>query len=275
MPNYYKGVEINFWRIVKEDGVKRLHLDFMPNGCGLGSKIKGIVSAWRLNPDIEEFSTYFPPGEYWHCKFSDLFTVPNVDREEFDPYVIPSKWRFILTPEEKRILSGDERCVLDMIRIESCYEAIPQEILDKFIPYFKKLRFKDEIYERADQVTKDLDLSKCVGVLVRDMQDYVDYHRALPLETYFKKLESVDADTKLIVCCQTEATLNTFKEKYGDRVVVQQERYDAKDADRMKEVATNMVLLSRCPYLVGHQGSCFLEAAWFYGDCKAKVVRTK
>jgi len=161
---------------------------------------------------------------------------------------------------------------VDMSGITNQYFKMPHEFRDLFIPFFKKLRFKDEIYQKADSILNGLDLTKCVGVLVRE-GDYTVYSRATKPENFFRLIDKLDPTLSIILCCQNTQTLKLFKKKYGKRIISQIEHYDAKDSERMKEVAVNMVLLSRCPHLIGNIGSCFMEAAWFYGECKADVTK--
>lgn len=264
-----------FSKVVDEDGVKRLYIDFTPDGMGLGSKIKAVISNWRLHPEINELSLYCPTGEYWDAKFSELFDFPIVDRLSPAEGIDPSKWIFLLTHEEKTWLRDQiskKPVPPEIIAMEEHYAGVPKELRDKFLVYFNRLQFKKEIYERANAVLKNTDLSEAIGVLVRE-KDYIQYNRHGSYAKYVQYIDKLSKYAPIVLCCQSTETLNKFKKEYGTRIIAQSENYDVLNSERMKEVAVNMVLLSKCPNMIGNYGSCFMEAAWYYGGCKASVKK--
>lgn len=237
--------------------------------AGLCNRLRGIVSLWRSG---ESFSIYENVTRLCPGKLSDI--LDNDFKVHNEPVGYPLPWRLFVEPHEVPADFAKLRPLKNgWPAIDLEYERIPQNVRDLFIPYFKKFKFKQCVLDRVNEINiEELDP---IGVHCREADDWLIAGRSIPLNKYFKAIDSLPDINKLIfLSAHTQKVVDAFVQKYGSRIVQLKDRsYPQRTTKDFQDVAAELLILSKCKTIVGDELSSFTETAWWFGECKPTVIR--
>ncbi len=115
-----------------------------------------------------------------------------------------------------------------------------------------------------------------IGVHCREDKGWAAVNRSLPLENYYKVIDSLDNTRPIFLSAHSKEIADKFINKYGNRINMQSNRlFEYETSKGLKEVCSELLILSRCNTLVCDYLSTFCEVAWWLGGCKAEVFTVK
>jgi hypothetical protein len=241
---------------------------------GLSNRIKSLVSAMRYDPNAK---VIWIPDKDCNCKYEDIFSdnrsIPEEERNYFDKIV--DTWQFENHPEDNIPL---DFCTNPTLRswglhnaTDLMYEKIPESFKNVYLPLLKSLPIKDSILE----IVNNTFLSKPFKIAVH-IRTWIDapYRQYLYNLANFEKniLEEVDlvgdksSDLFPFFLTTDDPSLTKyFIQKYPNVIV-----YEKREG--IIDDFINLLLVSKAETIIGSYLSTFTELAWWYGDCKAKMI---
>jgi len=262
--------------------------------AGLGNRIKCLISTIKYydemgSRDISIINKCsFTPNVYWPindacgCKFEDLFEQSvilkevcrgelygiEVDAKYNDAYINKS-WKFIDSNNEP---------------LDFKYHKLSQAKINEFLPYFWHLTPKKDIADVAqsffNKYKDSFNKSEVIGVHIRkgDFKVAYDGRAEVSKETDFVEkmrcLLEINPNYKFLLCTEDEETEERFRLRFGsNHIIYFPKRFrDRSATESVKESFVDILLLSKCPIIIGTFLSTFTEVAWWMGRCKARVV---
>lgn len=234
---------------------------------GMGNRIKTYVSAFAKYDIVKtrkESDTFIFKGLEL-AEYRDVEKYPNVD-----------SWRLEVDPEEEKYI--EEYNTIDFL-----YEKTPQYFIDKYLPYFEKLKINVDILNYVDNFVRSWD-NNVVGLHVRTYY-HPDWKKLYDSSLYDNEISKLDKNKKIFFCCDNLDIHNRFIEKYGERLIIyDRERYNNvhqaesgfnDDLQVNVDAFIEMLILSRCPTIIGTHLSTYTECSWWFGGCKSKVIIPK
>lgn len=229
---------------------------------GLGNRIKTYVSAMAKYGTVKT------------CRESDTILFQNLEKatnEDLGKYPQVDGWRLEVEPEEEDYIEIYKT-------IDLLYDNTPDYFVEKYQKIFSKLNINPEITHRVNEFSKDW--SDVIGLHVRSWYcGRRSWHDSSLFET---EIDKCNPESKIFLCSDNSDIANHFKQKYGERVLqYPQNLYNTPhltesghnhDVSDNMNAFTDMLLLSKCPTIIGTFGSSFTECAWWFGGCKAKVI---
>lgn len=238
---------------------------FIPDVSGLGNRLSGIAGILRRQERLkDELSFYWTEGGICDLKYEGTFRNELPRAEQCNSGVM-FDWR--LWAEDFEV-PGGVVSPWPNARINFLYERMPKPLLNDYIRLFKRLEPGEEIQERASGIVDKFPNAPILGVRLRDAACYTNKWQDAPLENYFKVVDSFP-NHLIYLSAFTDDKHNAFVERYKDRML-DQKKPEYKDG---KDGFAQMMAMSKLPVLVGHYATAFVECAWFFGECKAKVFR--
>lgn len=262
------------------------------NSSGLCNRIKSLMSTMKL---AEYYNT--EAKVLWHsrkgvinCNFSDLF-------ENFDLEInqIPNGancynlWRFAVTPDDKipnnffrggvrhinknQIFDGFSHTSVDGRNIDLEFDRIPQETINSYLKHLHKLKIKKDILYKVDEFSNTFD-DNTVSVQIRSWVDDTSKQKYFNIDDFCLVMDNFK-DSNFYVTADTPEIIEILKNKYGDRILYRKtlvELGDRDSKDGIVDAMIDLLLLSRNKTLIGTYISTFTELAWWFSDCKSKVI---
>lgn len=234
---------------------------------GLANRIKTYVSCLSKFDEVRTM------------KESDNYIFENIKlatEEEFSKYPHFDNWRFVV--EEAEFSELSEYRYIDLL-----YEKTPQYFINKYLPIFNSLSINKDILEYVNEFENENNLKNCIGLHIRSW--YCDRKSWHTNELFEKALDSLKTDQKIFLCSDSKSVVEYFSNKYKDKIVShEQERYNhphLAESGHNDSIQTNvdafidLLLLSKCDTIIGTYASTFPEVAWWFGNCKSKVLIPK
>lgn len=248
--------------------------------AGLGNRIKCMVST--IKKGVEQSSLTFPKRKqsqhvYWPlndacgCKFKELFQpiITEVQKSELNNAEINKSWKLISSNDNE---------------LDFQYHKLTQEEIDEFLPYFKYIIPSQDIqymvYAFMNKYKESFERAEIIGVHIRkgDYKVSFDGRQYISTEDKFIKeivqLLEINSNYKFLLCTENEETENKFKNTFNEGTIIcfPKKFRGRKSSNSIKEAFVDMLLLSKCPIIIGTFLSTFTEVAWWFGECKAQVI---
>ena len=264
--------------------------------AGLGNRIKCLVSTIKKCDYLLDKGTdavahvYWPINDACGCEFEDLFrlAIPLVkvhrgelSGAEVEAYTggaeINKSWKFV----------GNEG------PIDFQYHKLKQSQINEFLPYFGFIQPSKDIEDTAwafiNKYKESFDKGEVIGVHLRkgDYKVSFDGRQNISKEEDFIErmncLLEVNPNYKFLLCTEDKETEEKFQEIFDlegtsnnanaeSTILIFPKRYrNRNEANSIKEAFVDMLLLSRCPIILGTFLSTFTEIAWWFSGCKSQV----
>jgi hypothetical protein len=251
-------------------------------GGGLCNRLKRLASCLRMKTYLNQDGVLllcWPLNYECNCKFSDLFSN---EFKEYNLEIEPSDgrmWRFWLLPDEVPI--GFAQVFPSELGqdIDYEYERIPNLICEEYLKYINQLIPNKDIQLVVDENSQRIGRD-ALGVHVRRGDFLKDPLRRSGTDLKF--FQRVDrylddcAEGMIFLATDCPATQQSFKDRYGKRIVTHSKRsYDRSSKIGVQDAMVDLFLLAKSKYIVGSYLSTFTEMAWWLGQCKAKVEIVK
>jgi hypothetical protein len=244
---------------------------------GLANRIKGLMSALRLDPEAK---IYWPRAAWIDCDYRDLF------KNDVSLGRIPENvaeictWRLIVRPEDKipvgffheppeisdPVLSG--QC------IDGAYERIPGQVRQTYLEIISRLEPVKEISCLVDQIRPQFD-EKTVSVHIRTWIENKRRRITFRLRNFFRIMDKMN-DAVFFVCSDSKRCLEKVKRRYPNRIYTMPGPFigsiKPKNKKQMQKTMAEMILLGKAKTMLVTRSCTFTELSWFYGGCRPSVI---
>jgi hypothetical protein len=259
------------------------------NGAGLGKRIKCLASSMRLADKLSRtIALNWTLNSHCCCSFSDLFEnrflelrdyelnviVNRAHMFEYDQWHMVGTWRLLTLPNDvPGNFSRAYRSSTLGKNIDFEYDRIPGAVCNEYARYFATLLPTGFINKEVEQFATQFD-NNTISASIRSWADDKDRSESLfRLENIYRVLDN-EEQSSVFVSCDSEEVLRHVVRRYGRRVISYP--HSAKVGDRltrrgMQEALIDLLLLSKNDRLKVSAYSCFSEAAWWLGGCRASV----
>ena len=239
---------------------------------GISNKIKSYCSLLRKYDSIKT------------TKHSDAYLFENIEvatEDDFEKYPLidnqkfidDDMWRFKIYEEDKKYLENYEA-------IDLLYEDTPQYFINKYTDTISNLKINSEILEYVNSFTENW--NDMIGVHVRSW--YCDKRKYHSNNIFEEQIDQLNPE-KFFFCSDNSDVQKYFVERYGDKIVT----YDRQlfntwnfaesghhdDIQITTDAFIELLILSKCSTIIGTYCSTFDEVAWWFGNCKSKVIIPK
>jgi len=251
--------------------------------AGLGNRIKCMVSILKRCDESGSAKAYvyWPLNDACGCKFEELFEVATplkeIGRSELDGVRIGLNYDTYIDKSWKFKFNNLEE-------MDFKYHKLPRDWITSFLPYVWRIRPKKDIEDAAwaffNKYRESFNKNEVIGVHIRkgDFKSLYDGRKNISKEENFiermQSLLEVNPDYKFLLCTEDEETEERFKKRFGDNHIIYfPKRFrDRSNPLAVKEAFVDILLLSKCPIIIGTFLSTFTELAWWFGNCRAQVV---
>ena len=237
----------------------------MVSDGGLCNRMKNMISAMSQYDSINTISDI------------DSYIFPCLNKVDniVNPY--PRNWRLEVLPSE-------EKYTKEFKTIDFLYEKVPEYFIDKYLSVINKIEINSDIIQFVNQYT--FDWQDVIGVHIRTWQgtERAHWHSNTLFENEIDKLNS---NKKIFLCSDNSDVIRYFKTKYQNRLIIYDQKLhntpanswsDAVNFSNLQLVVDGFIdtlLLSKCAIIIGTWVSTFSEVAWWFGECKSKVIIPK
>jgi hypothetical protein len=244
---------------------------------GLCNRIKTVVSGMRLREEGQRkrLVIRWPVDSDCGCAFTQLFDNPfevalSVPRSD-----VPDYWRLWIAGDEVPQGFASNYQADDGRSIDLEYDRIPERLQRIYARHFGALSPVPAIRDRVDALAAGLP-TDAVGVHVRRGDFQRPYRPAQNDVQFFAAMDAVLRDrpgARFVLATDSEETERLFVERYRTRIVRHPKSTRARDqAEAICDALVDLLLLGRCPHLIGTYSSTFSEVAWWMGGCRARVT---
>lgn len=229
---------------------------------GLGNRIKTYVSA------MARYGTVKTRREVDTILFQNL---ENATEEDLNTYPQVDGWRLDVDLQEQDYIETYKT-------IDLLYQKTPDYFIEKYLRVFSQLKINPEILDKVNWFCKDW--KNIIGLHVRSW--YCGRRSWHDSSLFENEIDKCDPNAKIFLCTDNADIAKHFIEKYKDRIIQYPQNlytnpnmaesghnYDVNDN---MNALTDILLLSKCPKIIGTFGSSFTECAWWFGGCMAEVV---
>jgi hypothetical protein len=229
---------------------------------GLGNRIKTYVSSLSKYDIVKT------------CRETDTFLfegLESVSQEDFDRYPTDDGWRLTVDTDEQNYIKKYKT-------IDLLYEDTPKYFIEKYLKLFSQLKINQKIIDKVVEFSKDWE--NVIGLHIRSW--YCSRNSWHSSSLFEKELCKCDPESKIFLCTDNAEIPYYFKQKYGERIIqYPQNLYTSPnksesghnhDIDDNMNALIDMLLLSKCSTIIGTFASSFTECAWWFSECKSKVV---
>jgi len=252
------------------------------NYSGLGNLLKNIVSALYIG---EKSGVYVST----HINYADFFYFFNAHQVIRLPVRIHNTWsleefevEFVNAHRVGKALYivHDKNITFKAVNgLDFQYDNLTENVQNFIGNYWKRIVFSQDFSDYADNFLRCCDVNELVGVHVRSWSDDDDRKELLfDLGYYIEAMEEVDRGAGFYVSSDSLAVVEALSSVFPGRVFYQdlniEERHIAYSHGKATFTAAlrDLLLLSRCRFLIGSYQSTFSEASWWLSGCKQKVV---
>lgn len=237
---------------------------------GIGNRIKSYVSLLRNYDCVKTCSS---ADSYI---FQGLSSVKNGDLEKYpvitaENYVNNEMWKL-------KVFSDEYSYIEDYTTIDCLYEKTPQYFIDIYLPLFQKLMINCEIIDYVNDFTENW--TDVLGVHVRSW--YCSKHSLHSNSIFENEIDKFDKNKKIFFCSDNSDVQSYFVEKYKDRIItydrdiynnpLQAESGHHDNIQITTDAFIELLILSKCAKIIGTYASSFDEVAWWFSECKSKVI---
>jgi len=262
---------------------------------GLGNRIKGLLSTmreateknydykvlWEVNNDsttipIDIIIKNIPQVN----TVQDLSKLSNYSVRSLDKLYVsesdPIENNFSI--EKPDSWNKDNKSTLHEFRsgrnIDFEYDRIPSIILDSYVNEVNKLTFSDEVNNKVNIFLEKNQPS--IGIHIRSWVDITHKRGSMiNIENYFKELDNIYSGGSIFVTSDDSKIIDIFKNsKYKENIITNEIEEEIRHLGKVDDFV-DMLILSKCPVIIGTYISSFTEVAWYLGGCKAKVIIPK
>lgn len=252
------------------------------NYMGLGNRLKLLANfdtIWGLNN-----TTLLWNKQGWvNCSLRDIIEIdgitgwwevpihttrylpPIICVPEHDCFWPRGYWRFHVDED-----IGPEFMIMRQAKtfpaIDSLYERTPQQFIERYRPFFAKLRPSPAVAQRISSVEVTAD---DVCVQVRNTLDPDDQARTPRLTSVIAQMGRYPSQTQFFVSTLDASITDQLRQAFGARV----KELPQKNYRSMVDATADMYLLGRGHELIVSEGSTFGEVAWWLGSCHQTVVQ--
>jgi hypothetical protein len=229
---------------------------------GLGNRIKVYASS-MAKYDIVKTS-----------REPDTILFDNIQKSTQDDIVKYPKvdgWRLDVEEYEQKYI--DTYNTIDFL-----YEKTPNYFIEKYSAIFSNFKINSEIVKIVNSFSNEWE--NVIGVHIRSW--YCSRSSWHSNSLFENQIEKCDSNAKIFLCTDNANIAEYFIGKYGDRIIqYPQNRYinphmaescHNYDAIDNMNAFIDMLLLSKCPKIIGTFGSTFTECAWWLSGCKSEVI---
>lgn len=258
------------------------------DNVGLSNYIKNVFSCYKINLMTDQKINPFIDHKYFYI-FSSIFEndtlkyngecnfinfnlddyIQNGDKNDYK-YL---DWRFFVSKLDNISIEpfGDEWFCRD---IKSCidvrYLNIPESIKQEYLQIIKNFKIRDEIINNVDKYN----LTNYLGVHIRTW--FADRIHSGNRYEYYLKVKNNFIDfinnseyNNIFIAIDDEYEKNDIIKKIKDKNILTYINND--NLDRLQNDFSELLLLSKCEYLVGSLNSTFTELAWWYSNCNKNI----
>jgi len=273
--------------------------------AGLCNRLKCIISVIRLSKKLgmKPLIFWMPPNLMGSANFSDLFNtkIDVITESEFKEkikngeikscklyedcledkyhYFMFNDWRFVLLPGEvhkgfSKVFPENEGKVIDLE-----YKRIPLRIRKDFLLAIKQISPNPSIQERVNKFVKEHNgFNGVIGLQVR-RRDFLlatdGRGKISSNDKFFNKMRAIlknKPKTKFFLSTDCSITQKRFIEQFPDKIFFfPRDNWDKSTKESTITGFIDVLLLSKTKHMLGSFLSSFVEIAWWFGKCKAKV----
>lgn len=251
--------------------------------AGLGNRIKCIISTIKSCDETgAKPYVYWPLNDACGCKFEELFEssmpIKEIGRSELDGIKVA------VYNKDAEINKSWKFKYNHVAEMDFQYHKLPRDWIVDFLPYVCEICPKEDIEDTAkafvNKHKKSFSRAEVIGVHIRkgDYKVSFDGRQNISKEEDFiermRCLLEVNPDYKFLLCTEDKETEERFRLRFGsNRIIYFPKRFrDRNDTNGVKEAFVDMLLLARCPIIIGTFLSTFTELAWWGGQCKSQVI---
>lgn len=256
--------------------------------AGLGNRIKCMVSTAKRCDDYmnigvnAEAHVYWPVNNACGCEFEELFKPSIIFNQHIDNIKLEMSEVNTCHGEVEFNKSWKLKS-LSHKGIDFQYHKLSKSIINEFLPYFGFIEpaqdIEDTVWAFMNKYKESFDKGEVIGVHLRkgDFKGLYDGRNEVSSEDDFIErmacLLEVNPNYKFLLCTEDKKTEDKFKEIFGvHTILIFPKRFRGRDTPKaIKEAFVDMLLLSKCPIIIGTFLSTFTELAWWLGGCKAQV----
>jgi hypothetical protein len=245
---------------------------------GICNRLNGIQALWHYcdvmrNEGIDvTFSINWPITSLVPGHYSDLFLNPMQLRDTETDHILG--WSLWTPLDEMHVNNYKQIQKYPSNVIHKSYEQIPQEMIDRFLPYFDRVQFHPNIIQKCQKIKLQ---PNTIGVHCRESKDWTKAGRSLRgIGLYCNEIDKLDKELPIYLVTHERQYAEQFQKRYPNRITIQFDKdYTSQTANQLQNSAVDLLMLSKCETLVGDHASSFLANAWWFSGCKSKVIRVK
>jgi hypothetical protein len=161
------------------------------------------------------------------------------------------------------LVAEAKHCVI--ITYYSFFEAAPLG------EYFRP---RKDILVEVERTTTGLDLGELVGVHIRGTDNTEAVERS-PLESFFERMQErleEHPETHFFLATDDPATEHRVNERFPGRVTARPKVFARDQAQGVRDALVDLLVLSKCPLILGSYWSSFTDAAAELGGARLEIV---
>jgi hypothetical protein len=244
---------------------------------GLCNRIKAVVSGMRLREELhrQRLIIQWPQDADCGCALDQLFDNPLTVAPWIPRSDLPECWRLWISEGEVPEGFASNYQPWDGRSIDLEYERIPERLQRIYTRHFGALSPVPAIRARVEALAGSL-ADDVVGVHVR-RGDFGSSNRQGQNDgQFFEAMDAVLRDrpaARFVLATDSAETERLFVERYRARIVHHPKTSRVRSQSAaIKDALVDLLLLARCPQLIGTFSSTFSEVAWWMGGCRARVT---
>ena len=249
------------------------------NQCGLGNRIKNLVSALRMGHMIND-QVIMQTQHHFAYTFNQLSTEGKPNYFRYDTCHIEdlsgdNDVDALYKPRDIWVIDPSGHTKSPGVNLQ--YENIKPSAIKKWLTYFNLITWNPEIMLKVESAAKKYDIENRVGVHIRSWTDgpYIQNlnHNMNIFIDEMKKFP----DKKFFLTCDDDNILKEFPKEFNKRIISNKfpgQKHIEFNTEEKNIINTiiDLFLLSKCKIIIGTYQSSFTEIAWWLGNCNSKVI---
>ena len=244
--------------------------------AGLGNRIKCMISTMiRCEDVVARPYVYWPVNDACGCEFEHLFEsyyIKEVSKDKLkslgEDAEINKSWKLVNEGKE----------------LDFKYDELSDVEINGVLLYIKSIKpandILDTVWAFENRYKDSFEKREVIGVHIRkgDYKVSFDGRQYVSTEDKFinemKSLLKLNSNYKFLLCTEDNETEEKFKKIFGAEVIIYfpKQFRGRNSCNSIKEAFVDMLLLSRCPIIIGTFLSTFTEMAWWWSDCTSQVI---